>query len=106
MSKPVTAAFVRQSLRNSPKRTASLTEAEVASLAEGVRGVLPGNVVKAFNKGRPAHRRYVNGASKALAVAARNDAQEARDALRAKGVAVGARGPLPGSKPSSVTSKA
>lgn len=104
-STPVTPAFVRSSLLSSPKRLATLSEAEVASLAPGTRGCLPANVVKAFNKGRPSHRQYVAGQGKAVAAQAKADAQATRDALRAQGVTVGARGPLPGSKPKSAATK-
>lgn len=90
MSKIVTAAEVRTALRTSGK-AASLSEAAQATVAEGARGRLHPEAIKAFNKGRKAHRRYVLGAGsqvKAQAVAARAAAAEA-------GIPVGKRGPLP-----------
>lgn len=55
------------------------------------RGKLSQAVVDQYNKGKRANKRYVPGQGR------RNkaDAVATREALRAQGVAVGARGPLP-----------
>lgn len=95
MSKPVTAAFVRETLRNSPKRAADLSEQALHTIAEGARGKVHPEAIAAFNKGRKADRRYTVGASKAQAAAQADAAAALRAEAKAAGVEVGARGPLP-----------
>lgn len=55
------------------------------------RGQLKQSEIDAYNKGKRAEKRYVRGAG----VKAKAQRAEHREALRAKGVAVGQRGPLP-----------
>lgn len=90
MSKHITAATVREFLRDE-KRFAGLSEAAQRTVREGARGRLHPDAIKAYNKGRKADRRYVLGAGKAV----KAEAKAKREALRAQGVAVGSRGPLP-----------
>lgn len=86
----VTANTVREFFRADEKRVARLKDAKAAhTVADGARGRLHPEVIKAYNKGRKADRQYVEGVGKVV----KADAQ----ALRAKAVAAGAgkRGPLP-----------
>lgn len=85
-----TAADVRALFRNDEKRLAALSPEAAATVQAGARGRLHPEAIKAFNKGRKAHRRYVLGATKASV--AQRKAQ--REALVKAGVEVGKRGPL------------
>lgn len=85
-----TAADVRATFRNDAKRLAALSPEAQATVREGARGRLHPDAIKAFNKGRKAHRRYVLGASRS-AVQTR---KAQREALVKAGVSVGKRGPL------------
>lgn len=91
----VTAAYLRSDLRSKPNRTKGLSDAALATIAEGARGKVHPDAVRAFNKGRPAHRHYVVGATKAVTATAKAQAAAKREALAEAGVAVGKRGPLP-----------
>lgn len=90
VSKPVTASTVRAYFQGDAARLARLDETAQATVVKGARGRLSPAAVKAFNKGRPAHRQYVLGATKA--------ANADRAATRAKAAALGAKvgkaGPL------------
>ncbi len=101
MSKPITAAVVREFLRDE-KRFGNLSPEAQATVKSGARGRLHPQAIKAYNKGRKAGRRYELGANAVV----KAEAKAAREALRASGVAVGARGPLPKVKPSNATPKA
>jgi hypothetical protein len=85
-----TAADVRALFREDEKRMAALPEAAQATVKAGARGRLHPDAIKAFNKGRKAHRRYVLGASSA----AKAQVKAQREALVKAGVPVGKRGPL------------
>lgn len=91
MTVSVTAASVRSYFRAEAKRVDRLSPEAQATVAEGARGRLHPQAIKEFNSKRKAHRRYVLGATKADVTAK----AAAREALRAQGVAVGKRGPLP-----------
>lgn len=90
----VTASAVRQFLNADPKRTAGLSEAALRTLRPGAKGRLHPEVIARHNSRRRGSV-YTPGATQALTAEARAEAQERRDALRAKGVDVGTRGPLP-----------
>jgi hypothetical protein len=74
-----TAAHVRAALGLPSNQRGQLSEADIAR----------------YNKGKRADRRYVRGQSRALVSEAKAAAKAQREALRAAGVAVGERGPLP-----------
>lgn len=102
-AKPVTASTVRAYFQGDAKRLVGLTAEAEATVVKGARGRLSPLAVKRFNAKRPESRRYVLGATGAAKAA--KAAQ--RDNLRAAGVAIGARGPLPkAAKVSLSTSKA
>lgn len=86
-----TAAVVREFFRADEKRLDRLTPEARKTVETGARGRLHPQVIKGYNKGRKPERQYVLGAGKA----AKSRAAEHREALRAQGISVGARGPLP-----------
>lgn len=98
MSKPVTAATVREFFNSKPERLATLSDAarHTVEQVEGKspRGRLHPEVVKAFNTRRRSDRRYVSGAGSVAAAKAKAEAEALRAAAKAAGVEVGARGPL------------
>jgi hypothetical protein len=97
MSKPtVTAAELRAFFNADPKRLARLSEAAQRTVREGARGRVHPEAIAVHNKRRKVQ--YVAGATTAAKAEARAAAQAQREALRAQGVAVGKRGPLPRSK--------
>ena len=59
------------------------------------RGQLSEAVIAQYNKGKRANKRYTRGQSGTVAAAAKAERAAQRDTLRAQGVAVGTRGPLP-----------
>lgn len=59
------------------------------------RGRLSAEVVARYNKGKRANKRYTQGQSGRVASETKAERTAAREALRAQGVKVGARGPLP-----------
>lgn len=87
----ITASTVRTYFRAEAKRMDRLSPEAQATVQRGARGRLHPQAIKEFNAKRPAHRRYVLGATKAEV--ARREAE--RDSLRKAGVPVGERGPLP-----------
>lgn len=91
MSKPVTAAVVRDYFRADEARMERLSEGARATVAQGARGRLHPEVIKAFNSRRKPQRRYVLGANKVV----KAQAAAQRAALAESGVKVGTRGPLP-----------
>lgn len=107
MSKPtVTASDLRAFYNADPKRLARLSDA-ARKTVEAVDGRLPkGRVHPEARKDHNARRKvqYVEGATKAAKAQAKAEAVAAREALRASGVEVGKRGPLP--KPQAATDKA
>lgn len=90
MSKPVTAAAVRDYFRADEARMSRLSPEAQATVATGARGRLHKEAVKVFNTKRSKDRRYVLGATKKVTAA--RDAE--RKALIDAGIAVGKRGPL------------
>lgn len=95
MSKPVTAAVVRERMRADAKRTANLSEQALHTLAEGARGRLHPEVIASYNKGRKSTQRYVSGATRAAVAERKAEAKAAREAAAKAGIKVGTRGPLP-----------
>lgn len=91
----VTAAAVRNYFRADEARMSRLSEAAQRTVREGARGRLHSEAVKAFNAKRRTDRRYVLGATSTATSEAKAKAAAAREALRAQGLKVGARGPLP-----------
>lgn len=59
------------------------------------RGQLSEAVIAQYNKGKRANKRYVRGAGVRQTAEAKATAKASREALRASGVKVGTRGPLP-----------
>lgn len=94
---PATADMVRAFYRD-PKSGAARVErfglADDKSIRKGARGRLSPAAIAGYNKGKPAARHYVSGATKARAA----EQVAAAKALRAKaldaGQKVGTRGPL------------
>jgi len=95
MAKTLTAADVRAYFRAKPERLSALSEAAQHTVAEGARGKVHPDAIKAFNAKRRKDSRYVVGASKVVAEKSKADAQARRAALAAAGHKVGTRGPLP-----------
>lgn len=90
-STPVVASNVRDYFRADEKRMGRLSPEAQATVKEGARGRLHAQAIKEFNSKRKPHRRYALGATKVSV-----EAKAAhREALRAAGVEVGKRGPLP-----------
>lgn len=94
---PATADMVRAFYRDpkaGPARIERFNLAEDKSIREGARGRLSPAAIAGYNKGKPAARHYVSGATKARAA----EQVAAAKALRAKaaeaGQPVGKRGPL------------
>lgn len=90
MSKVITASTVRNYFREDAKRMESLPEAARASVAEGARGRLHPEVIKAYNVKRAKARRYTEGANAKV----KGQAEANRKALAEAGIKVGGRGPL------------
>lgn len=93
MSKPVTAAVVRERMRSDAKRTAGLSEKALHTLTS--RGRLHPEVIASYNKGRKADQRYVLGATRAAVTAQKAQNVALRAQAAESGITVGKRGPLP-----------
>ena len=107
MSNIVTAATVRSFFNADAKRVARLPEAARVSVQPGARGRLHAEVIKAYNKGRKADKKYVTGATNTAKAAQKDANRKARADLLSKGIPVGSRGPLPGTvKPKATKPKA
>lgn len=90
-----TAALVRAFYNDEKKgaaRTASLTDP--TCVKPGARGRLSPEAIAGYNKGKPAARRYVSGATKVAVAAQKDAAKAAREAAQTAGLPVGKRGPL------------
>jgi len=93
MSKPVTAAVVRERMRADAKRTADLSDKALHTLNS--RGRLHPDVIKAYNKGRKPAQRYTLGATREAVTAQKAQNVALREQAAAAGITVGKRGPLP-----------
>ena len=91
MAKTVTAATVRAYFRADEKRMAALkSDAARHTVAEGARGRLHPEVIKAYNAKRRTTARYAEGANAKVKEAAETN----RKVLAEAGIEVGKRGPL------------
>lgn len=91
--KTASAASVRKYFQDRPALMADLSEAAQVTVRPGARGQLHPEAIEVANKRR--RPQYTRGADSVTKAAARKAAVEAREALRAQGVEVGERGPLP-----------
>lgn len=94
---PATANMVRAFYADEKAGAARVTRfnlSEDKSIRKGARGRLSPAAIAGYNKGKPAARHYVSGATKAAVTGQKDAAKAAREAARKAGLPVGNRGPL------------
>ena len=94
MTKTITANAVRTYFRADAKRFEALSPEAQKTVAEGARGRLHPDAIKAFNVKRRKDARYVSGNTLIVTAESKAKARETREAIAAKGIPVGKRGRL------------